>query len=157
MLSALRAWLRGGAAPEPAAARPELHHFFPADEPRPSDARRWFEGDVLSVSPEGGTVSGDVWFEPAAVRGPRQPEVGERVRGEARRRDEEHAWLAIHLEVCDDDWGDGGAEEEAPAENRVVGQVRRFEGEVLVLADREEEYRLHQAAAEVDFLPVEGG
>ncbi|KAF0301715.1 RNA helicase Mov10l1 [Amphibalanus amphitrite] len=154
MLSTLRAWLWGAPAPESAAPRPELHQFFPADEPRPTDARRWFEGSVLSVSPEGGTVSGDVWFEPAAVRGPRQPEVGERVRGEARRRDEEHAWLAIHVEVCDDDWGT--AAEEAPAENRVVGQVRRFEGDVLVLADREDEYRLRQADAEVDFLPAEG-
>ncbi|XP_043196764.1 RNA helicase Mov10l1-like [Amphibalanus amphitrite] len=154
MLSTLRAWLWGAPAPESAAPRPELHQFFPADEPRPTDARRWFEGSVLSVSPEGGTVSGDVWFEPAAVRGPRQPEVGERVRGEARRRDEEHAWLAIHVEVCDDDWGT--AAEEAPAENRVVGQVRRFEGDVLVLADRDDEYRLRQADAEVDFLPAEG-
>ena len=155
MLSSLRSWLWGRPAPEPAAARPELHHFFPADEPRPGDARRWFEGEVLSVTPDGGTVSGDVWFEPTAVRGPRQPEAGERVRGEARRRDEEHAWLAVHVEVCEDDWGAGGQQE--PAENRLVGQVRRLEAGVLVLADREEEYRVHQAAAEVDFLPAEGG
>ena len=156
MLSTLRAWLWGGPAPEPTAPRPELHQFFPADEPRPDDERRWFEGSVLSVTPEGGTVSGDVWFEPAAVRGPRQPEPGERVRGEARRRDQSHAWLALHLEVCVDDEWDAAGRVEPATESRVVGQVRRFEADVLVLADREDEYRVHQAAAEVDFLPAEG-
>lgn len=151
MLSGLRSLLWGGGQREGASPRPDLHQLFPADEPRADDQRRWFEGAVLTYSPEGGTVSGDVWFGAETVRG-RPPVVGDRVYGEARRRDSSRAWLALHVEVCDDEWDDG----RGPAEARVVGQVARFEGEVLVLTDRETEYRLHQAGVEVDFTPQEG-
>ncbi|XP_037077766.1 RNA helicase Mov10l1-like [Pollicipes pollicipes] len=97
---------------------------------------------------------GDVWFEAAAVRGGRLPEVGELVRGQSRRRDAGHAWLAVHVEPVSDEWErDTG---HAPAENRLVGQLRRFDAGVLVLADRDLEYRLHQGCAEIDFVPMEG-